>query len=163
MDNKIRRVVTGHTPEGKAIYTSDEVFETTLIPTGDAEFSLIWTTESVPADLNDATDGRLREAGTTLHGGSVIRVVDMLPGAHSPFHRSSSIDYGIVMSGEIELELDDGVKKTIGAGAIIVQQGTIHLWRNPSTTEKCRIIFVLTEAKPFLVNGKPLEDAMESV
>ena len=161
MSEKIRRIVTGHTKDGTAVFTSDETFETKMIPTGDAAFSLIWTTASVPADLNDATDGRLREAGTTFNGGSVIRVVDMLPGAQSPFHRSSSIDYGIVMSGAIELELDNQVKKTVGPGGIIVQRGTIHLWRNPSSTEICRIIFILTEAKPFEVNGNPLEDFME--
>ena len=163
MNDKIRRIVTGHTKEGVAIFTSDEAFETQVIPTGDAAFAKIWTTAKVPADLNDDTDGRLREAGTTLHGGSVIRVVDMLPGASSPFHRSSSIDYGIVMSGNIELELDNGVFKTCTAGDIIVQQGTIHLWRNPSSTEVCRIVFVLTEAKPFEVNGQPLKDFMEKV
>lgn len=161
MSNKIRRVVTGHTKEGTAIFTADETFETKVIPTGDAAFSLIWTTESVPADLNDDTDGRYREAGTTLKGGSVIRVVDMLPGAQSPFHRSSSIDYGIVLSGEVELELDNKVVKTLGPGSIIVQRGTIHLWRNPSETEICRIVFVLIEAKPFEVVGQPLEDYME--
>jgi len=163
MNGQIRRVVTGHTEEGKAIFTHDDQYETQLIPTGDAKFTLIWTESEVPSDLNDQTDGRLRPAGTTLHGGSVIRVVDILPDQHSPFHRSSSVDYGIVMSGHVELELDDGVKKTIGPGAIIVQRGTIHLWRNPSDTELCRIIFVLTEARPFEIEGKPLEDFMEEV
>jgi len=71
------------------------------------------------------------------------------------------LGYGIVISGEIELELDDKVKKTIGPGSIIVQRGTIHLWRNPSETEVCRIVFVLTEAKPFEVNGEPMKDFME--
>lgn len=160
MSEKIRRVVTGHTKEGKAIFIDDQEFETQLIPTGDAKMSLMWTTAEVPADLNDSTEGREREADTTLRGGSVIRVVDMLPKAQSPFHRSASIDYGIVMSGEIELELEDGLKKTVGPGGIIVQRGTIHLWKNPSDTEICRIIFVLTEAKPFEIDGKPLEDAM---
>jgi len=161
MGTSFRRVVTGHTKEGKAIFTSDQELETKLIPTGDAKMSLIWTTESVPADLNDTTDGRIREAGTTLNGGSVIRVVDMLPGATSPFHRSSSIDYGIVISGQIELELDDKEVKTIYPGEVIVQQGTIHLWRNPSESEVCRIIFVLTEAKPYKVNGQPLSEIMD--
>lgn len=156
MRNKIRRIVTGHTDGGTAIFNSDDFFETTIIPSGDAAFAKIWTTATVPADLNDKTDGRLREAGMTLHGGSVIRVVDMLPGESSPFHRSSSIDYGIVMSGSIELELDNGIFKTCTQGDIIVQQGTIHLWRNPSETEICRIVFILIEAKPFEANGKPL-------
>lgn len=161
MTNKIRRVVTGHTEAGVAVFRSDEKFQTQQIPTGDAAFALIWTTANVPADLNDETDGREREAGTTLNGGSVIRVVDMLPGAQSPFHRSSSIDYGIIVSGQIELELDQGAIKTLGPGDIVVQRGTIHLWRNPSESDICRIIFVLTEAKPFEVKGLPLPDLME--
>lgn len=160
MNVPIRRIVTGHSKEGKAIFTIDEEIETIVIPTGDAAMATIWTTSVVPADCNDQSDGRLREAGTTLKGGSVIRVVDMLPRASSPMHRSSSIDYGIVISGEIELELDDKVFKTVGIGGIIIQNGTIHKWRNPSSNEICRIIFILTEAKPFEVNGVPLSDEM---
>jgi quercetin dioxygenase-like cupin family protein len=156
----IRRIVTGHTKEGKAIFTIDEEIETVVIPTGDAAMATIWTTANVPADCNDQTDGRIRDAGTTLKGGSVIRVVDMLPCASSPMHRSASIDYGIVMSGEIELELDDKVFKTVGIGGIIIQNGTIHKWRNPSASQICRIVFVLMEAKPFEVNGTPLPDEM---
>jgi quercetin dioxygenase-like cupin family protein len=160
MNEKIRRVVTGHDTEGIAVFTDDALFETIVIPSGDAAMSTIWTTLNVPADLNDETDGAKRDAGTTLKGGSVIRIVDMLPNAASPMHRSSSIDYGIVISGEIELELDNGVVKTLGQGAIIVQRGTIHKWRNPSPTTICRIVFVLTEAKPYTFNGKSYEDFM---
>jgi quercetin dioxygenase-like cupin family protein len=160
MTKPIRRVVTGHTKIGKAVFTADDEFETVVIPSGDAAMATIWTTATVPADCNDETDGRLRDAGTTLKGGSVIRVVDMLPGASSPLHRSASIDYGIIMSGEIELELEDKVFKTVGIGGIIIQNGTIHKWRNPSPNEICRIVFVLTESKPFEVNGVPLTDEM---
>jgi quercetin dioxygenase-like cupin family protein len=160
MNNKIRRIVTGHAADGNAIFTGDDFFETKVIPSGDAAMSTIWTTLNVPADLNDETDGAKRDAGTTLKGGSVIRIVDMLPNASSPMHRSSSIDYGIIISGKIELELDNKVVKTLGKGAIIVQRGTIHLWRNPSSTTICRIVFVLMEAKPYNFNGVPLEDFM---
>ncbi len=156
----IRRVVTGHTEAGQAVFTSDHVFETAIIPSGDAAMATIWTTKTVPADLNDPTDGADRDAGTTLKGGSVIRVVDMQPGACSPMHRTSSIDYGIVISGSIELELDNSVCKTVEAGSIVVQRGTIHRWRNPDKENICRIVFVLTEANPFKVNGSPLEDCM---
>jgi quercetin dioxygenase-like cupin family protein len=65
-----------------------------------------------------------------------------------------------VISGKIELELDNQVFKTVEAGGIIVQRGTIHKWRNPSDREVCRIVFVLTEAKPFEVNGVALEECM---
>lgn len=156
----VRRIVTGHDAAGRAIIRSDELLPVTPIPSGDAAFSLVWTTATVPADNNDETDGRTREAGLTLHQGSVIRIVDMVPGGVSPFHRSSSIDYGIVLSGQVELELDDGAVTTARAGDIIVQRGTIHLWRNPSATEVCRIAFVLIEAAPVTVDGVPLADVM---
>ena len=161
MQLPIRRVVTGHDKKGKAVFVSDEKYETVVIPSGDAAMATIWTTATVPADLNDEKDGRERDAGTTLKGGSVIRVVDMLPGASSPMHRTSSIDYGTVISGAIELELDNHVFKTLGAGDIIVQRGTIHKWRNPSSSTICRIVFVLTEAKPFELNGTALPEYME--
>jgi quercetin dioxygenase-like cupin family protein len=161
MKNSIRRVVTGHSKEGEAVFVSDNQYETIVIPSGDAAMATIWTTSTVPADLNDETDGRERDAGTTLKGGSVIRVVDMLPSASSPMHRTNSIDYGIVLSGKIELELDNQVFTTIESGGIIVQRGTIHKWRNPSSVEICRIVFVLTEAKPFEVDGVGLEEVMQ--
>ena len=156
----VRRIVTGHDDSGKAVFRSDDLLPVNPIPSGDAAFSLIWTTASVPADNNDDTDGRQRDAGLTLHQGSVIRIVDMVPGGTSPMHRSSSIDYGIVLSGAVELELDDGAVTIARAGDIIVQRGTIHLWRNPSATEICRIVFVLIEAAPKIVEGKPLPDVM---
>ncbi|MFM2367767.1 MAG: hypothetical protein RL619_63 [Bacteroidota bacterium] len=161
MNLPIRRIVTGHTHEGTAVFTSDEKFETVIIPTGDAAMSTLWTTATVPADCNDETDGAKRDAGTTLKGGSVIRIVDMLPGASSPLHRTDSIDYGIIISGEIELELENNISKRIGAGEIIIQRGTIHKWKNPSETEVCRIVFVLIEAKPYEINGIPLPECMQ--
>ena len=161
MQSSIRRVVTGHDKKGAAVFVSDNIYETVVIPSGDAAMTTIWTTATVPADLNDETDGRERDAGTTLKGGSVIRIVDMLPGASSPLHRTNSIDYRIIISGTIELELDNNNFKTLEAGDIIVQRGTIHKWRNPSADNVCRIVFVLTEAKPFEINGAALQEYME--
>ena len=154
----VRRVVTGHDRNGRAVLRSDDRFETQLIPSGDAAFALLWTTETVPADNNDETDGRLRDAGLTLDGGSVLRIVDMMPGGASPTHRTNSIDYGIVLSGEVELELDDGVLTLLGPGDVVVQRGTIHLWRNRSTTNVCRIAFVLTEAAAYRHEGLALPE-----
>ena len=153
----VQRVVTGHDGAGRAVFRSEDVTAPTLIPSGDAAFLLVWTTASVPADNNDETDGRTRDAGLTLNQGSVIRVVDMLPGKQSPMHRTNSIDYGIVLEGEIELELDDGAKRTIRQGGIIVQRGTNHLWRNTSD-KVCRIAFVLIEAPAYLHDGVPLPE-----
>ena len=158
----IQRVVTGHNELGRAVFKSEDVTPTKLIPSGDASFLLIWTTANVPADNNDETDGRHREAGLTPEGGSVIRIVDMLPGKESPMHRTNSIDYGIVLAGEIELELEDGAKKTVRQGGIIIQRGTNHLWRN-TTDQVCRIAFILIEAPAYIHNGAPLaEDKPEA-
>lgn len=153
-----RRVITGHDARGRAVFQSDATFVTEVIAGGDAAFCLVWTTPAVPADNNDPVDGRLRDAGLTLHQGSVIRVVDMLPGGESPMHRTNSIDYGIVIAGDVELELDDGVKTLIGPGSVIVQRGTIHRWRNPSASVPCRIVFVLIEAAAVRVDGRPLPE-----
>lgn len=153
----VQRVVTGHDEKGRAVFKSEDLMPTRLIPSGDASFLLIWTTETVPANNNDETDGREREAGLTLEGGSVIRIVDMLPGKESPMHRTNSIDYGIVLEGEIELELDDGAKKTVRRGGVIVQRGTNHLWRN-TTEQVCRIAFILIEAPAYLHDGRPLSE-----
>jgi len=153
----VQRVVTGHNAGGRAIFKSEDVTPTKLIPSGDAAFLLVWTTPTVPADNNDETDGRMRDAGLTLNQGSVIRIVDMLPGQQSPMHRTNSIDYGIVLSGEIELELDDGAKRMVREGGIVIQRGTIHLWRN-ITDKPCRIAFILIEAPAYLHDGQPLEE-----
>ena len=153
----IQRVVTGHDANGRACFKSEDVREPQPIPTGDANFLLLWTTETVPADNNDETDGRDRNVGTTLKGGSAFRIVDMLPGGESPFHRTNSIDYGIVLEGEVELELEDGRKKTVRKHGVIIQRGTNHLWRN-NTDQICRIAFILIEAPAYLHNGQPLEE-----
>lgn len=130
-----------------------------VIPSGDAAFATIWSAAEVPVNLNDDVDGASRDVGLTLERGSVIRVVDMLPGGKSPMHRTSSLDYGIVLSGEVELELDDGVVETCRAGDVVVQRGTMHLWRNRSRVVPCRIVFVLTEAAgPYLYDGEPLAE-----
>jgi len=140
-----------------AVVLSDESLALAPIPSGDADFKTVWTTPSVPADLNSGTDGE-RPAGLTLHGGSVIRRVDMLPGRSSPMHRSFSIDYGIVLAGELELVLEGGEVVSLGAGDIVVQRGTNHLWRNPSKDTVCQIAFVLIESQPIVIDGRPLPE-----
>jgi len=154
----IRRVVTGHTAVGAATIMIDDQRSTAPVGRGDAEFALIWTTPTVPADNNDDTDGATREAGLTLHGGSVIRVVDIGPGQVSPMHRSNSIDYGILLSGELELELDGGAVTKLAPGDIVVQRGTNHLWRNPNREDWCRIAFILTEAQAVRIDGRDLPE-----
>jgi quercetin dioxygenase-like cupin family protein len=128
----VRRVVTGHDEMGRAVVLADDSVLPTAYPGQDAAFVSIWTTATVPADNNDPVDGRERVMALHGQGGSAIRVVDMAPGMVSPMHRTGTIDYIIILSGQLELELDDGIKRLIGPGDIVVQRGTIHRWRNPS-------------------------------
>ncbi len=153
----VQRVVTGHDRAGRAVFISEDVTPPKMNPLGDAAFLLLWTTQTVPADNNDESDGRSRDAGLTLNQGSVIRIVDMLPGKQSPMHRTNSIDYGIVLQGQIELELDDGAVRTVREGGVIIQRGTNHLWRN-ATDKVCRIAFILIEAPAYLHDGEPLAE-----
>jgi quercetin dioxygenase-like cupin family protein len=83
----------------------------------------------------------------------------MLPGGSSPMHRSHSIDYGIILSGQLELDLDGGETIALNPGDIVVQRGTNHLWRNPSPTEPCRIAFILIEAKPVVIDGTEIPES----
>ena len=155
---RVRRVVTGHDDTGKAVIIADTTLDSVSNPAGTSHLTLVWTSQGTPVDNDEATDGRDRKVDLTLPGGSVLRVVDMLPGTTAPMHRTSSLDYGIVISGEIELILDDKVTTLIEPGGIIIQRGTIHSWRNPSLDETARVAFVLLDAKPATVNGIALED-----
>ncbi|OYQ32737.1 cupin [Niveispirillum lacus] len=157
MTSSFRRIVTGHDEQGLSVIRTIDTLTPCLIDTGDAAFQLVWATPTVPVDLNAGTDGLL-SAGKTLQGGSVIRIVDMLPGRASPLHRSWSIDYGIILSGDLELELDDGSVTALSVGDIVVQRATNHLWRNPSPDQVCRIAFILIEAKPVMVGGRILPE-----
>lgn len=156
----LRRIVTGHDAQGRAVVTDDALLDPLSSPNGDAAFTLVWTTATLPADNDDATDGRDRKVGLSLPGGTVLRIVDLLPGRRSAMHRTHSLDYGIVMSGAIELELDDGAVTRVEAGEVIVQRGTIHAWRNPSADTTVRVAFVLIDARPATVCGEPLPAIM---
>lgn len=80
----------------------------------------------------------------------------MGPGITSPMHRTVSIDYGVVMIGEVELVLDSGDKQLLKPGDICIQRATIHAWRNPSTTDWARMLYVLAPCQPLKINGKEL-------
>jgi quercetin dioxygenase-like cupin family protein len=151
------RIVTTHDAQGRAIVQSRDALTPKPIPSGDADFALIWSDPKIPVN-NDGDGAPPTESRLSISGGTVIRIVDMLPGKASPMHRSNSIDYGIVMSGELELELDGGEAVRLLPGDVVVQRGTNHLWRNPGKDTVCRIVFILTEAKPVSIGGKALDE-----
>lgn len=154
----VRRIVTGHDAAGKAVVTHDTTLDGRSNPAGTSRLTLVWTSLGTPVDNNDAADGRDRSVDLTLPGGSVIRTVDMLPGTTAPMHRTSSLDYGIVIAGSIDLILDEGASTRCEVGDIVIQRGTIHAWHNPSADTTARVAFVLLDAKPVSVNGTPLPD-----
>lgn len=153
---EIRRIVTGHNAEGRAVVVSDSPIKGRDLAGGNATFAVIWKTISSPVDNDDATDRAAEPVGLAQRGGSVLRVVDMPPGSRSPMHRTDSLDYGIVLAGPVDLELDDGHTTTVNAGEIVVQRGTIHAWINRGSAT-ARVAFVLIDANSATVGGKALQ------
>jgi quercetin dioxygenase-like cupin family protein len=154
MSFQLRRIVTGHNDKGHAVVKIDEVSKNLVSARPGSTACVVWTTESFPVDNTGEADEGLRKTGTTLSNGTVFRVVEFAPGVAPRVHRTDSIDYAVVISGEIDMELDDSVVH-LKAGDVLVQRGTIHNWVNRSNT-RCVIAFVLIDAKPVEVGGKVL-------
>ncbi len=151
---QVRRIVTGHDANGRAVVTIDEVSKNITSNRPGASASVVWTTESFPVNNTGDADEGLRKVGTTLQNGTVFRVIEFAPGVAPRNHRTDSIDYAVVISGEIDMELDDSVVH-LKAGDVLVQRGTIHNWVNRGS-QPCVMAFVLIDAKPVEVSGKVL-------
>ena len=151
---RVRRVVTGHDSEGRAVVTIDEVSQNLRSARPRATACVVWTSQGFPIDNTGEADQGLRETGTTLDNGTVFRILELMPGNSPRVHRTDSLDYAVIMSGEIDMELD-GSTTRLKAGDVVVQRGTVHNWVNRGT-EPCVIAFVLIAAKPVEVGGKVL-------
>ncbi len=154
MSLQVRRVVTGHDGRGRAVIAIDEITKNVQSSRPGASATVIWTTETIPADNSGDDDGGARTVGTTLPGGTVFRVIEYMPGVAPRVHRTDSIDYAVVISGEIDMQLDDS-EVHLRAGDVIVQRGTIHNWVNRGD-KPCVIAFVLIDAKPVTAGGRTL-------
>ena len=154
MSLTIRRVVTGHDAEGRAKVLIDEPVKNVMSPRPGAQYSVIWSSEGFPVDNDGSDDPSGKTIGTTIPGGTVFRVVSFGPGVSPRNHRTDSIDYAVVISGEIDMELDIG-SVHLKAGDVLVQRGTIHNWVNTGTVP-CVIAFTLVAAKPVTAGGKTL-------
>ena len=155
MSLQIRRVVTGHDANGKAVVKIDEMARNIKNNRPGASSCVVWSTSGFPVDNDGEVDPSAAPIGTTLDNGTVFRIVRYEPGVTPRNHRTDSIDYAVVISGSIEMELDDGIVVKLKAGDVLVQRGTIHNWVNRGT-EPCVVAFVLISAKPVTANGKPL-------
>jgi quercetin dioxygenase-like cupin family protein len=154
MSLSIRRVVTGHDASGKAVITIDERANNVRPLRPGADASVIWTTKGFPVDISGDADEAQRKVATSEPDGTVFRVISYAPGVTPRNHRTDSIDYAVVISGEIDMQLDD-TEVHLKAGDVLVQRATIHNWVNRGT-EPCVIAFVLIGAQPTHVNGKTL-------
>ena len=154
MSFRLRRVVTGHDKTGRAIVLHDEIAKEVTASRPGANACVVWTSEGFPVNNDGSSDDATRKTGTTLANGTVFRVVQFNPGVSPRNHRTDSIDYAVVMSGEIDMDIDGAVVH-LKAGDVLVQRGTIHNWVNRGA-EPCVIAFVLIDAKPVAVGGKVL-------
>jgi quercetin dioxygenase-like cupin family protein len=147
---QVRRIVTGHDLRGQAVFLIDDAVEEEFLG------AQVWSTTQLPADNSSEPDASLHQDGIGAPGGTVVRVLTIEPGHRSPMHRTQTLDYGVVLDGEIQLELDGGAMRTARAGDVVVQRGTVHAWENVSG-KPCRIAFILIAAEPLTVGGILLE------
>jgi mannose-6-phosphate isomerase-like protein (cupin superfamily) len=175
MGKPIRRIVTGHDREGRSVFVLDEASPVMVRPGGaGVAVTDLWETTATPADNSQmATAHPFRLLPPA--NGSVFRIVEYQPdtvrrhadhdaqfremqaadardrGAqHFGFHKTNTVDYAIVLSGEIYAIMDDG-EALMRAGDVLVQRGTSHAWSN-RTTEPVRIAFVLIDAVPVSID-----------
>jgi mannose-6-phosphate isomerase-like protein (cupin superfamily) len=154
MSLKIRRVVTGHDDQGRAKVLIDEQVKNVFSPRPGAELSVIWSSEGFPVSNDGDADPSAKKIGTTIDNGTVFRIVSFGPGVSPRNHRTDSIDYAVVISGEIDMELDIG-SVHLKAGDVLVQRGTIHNWVNKGSAP-CVMAFTLVASKSVMAGGKTL-------
>jgi quercetin dioxygenase-like cupin family protein len=151
----INRYITTTDSSGKAIL-SNEIPSTSIWQKigSIANFFLGYTTRTFPVPLSSNNDissynkDLSSPPGLTVSNGTVLRYVDMAPDSISPMHKTASLDYGIVLEGEIELVLDSGETQLMRRGDICVQRGTNHAWRNVTPNRGWgRMVYVLVAAQ----------------
>jgi quercetin dioxygenase-like cupin family protein len=155
MSLNVRRVVTGHDSAGRAVVKIDEQVKNAQSRRKGVTSAVVWSTDTFPVNNDGDEDTCNAVSGTTLANGTVFRVVRYEPGVVPRRHRTDSVDYAVVISGKIDMELD-GETVTLKAGDMLVQRGTIHNWIN-RYDEPCQIVFILVAGKPVSPGGKTLD------
>jgi len=162
MTLQVRRIVTGHDTNGKAVVASDERLTAVSRRIGaNITGCEIWSTDRMPVDNSAAADAAQRTGFVKRYNyvgtgqGTTIRITEWAPG-HARFtHRTETVDYAILLSGEIDLELDNVETVHLKPGDVVVQRGTIHTWVNRGSVPAVTA-FILIDAKPAEVNGEEL-------
>ena len=162
---KIRRIVTGHNADGKAIILEDQICPNRFVMGGNPDFidTEIWHLDENSSDnAAEYSDPATAFGFTPPKNGNICRFLEIPPDStlgtadgepvKPLYHRTASIDYAIVLQGEIVCVMD-GEEAAMKAGDIMVQRGTIHAWSN-RTEEPCLMLFVLCGAEP--IEGLPV-------
>ena len=176
MPKPVRRIVTGHNEAGQSVIISDGAAPDVLQSMFSPHYwsTLLWLTDRSPASNRgneDAAPAGLRVPTPPQHrGGSVFRISEIPPdsvhgdiatidlasqGAHTSaagrarhflFHKTDTVDYAIVIEGEIWAMMDEG-ETLMKQGDVLIQRGTHHSWANRSD-KVCRMAFILIDADP---------------
>jgi quercetin dioxygenase-like cupin family protein len=147
----IRRIVTGHDANDIAKVLIDGPAENIRSGRPGQFTTLMWCTDSAPCTMpvgEDAEDMGARKLGTYPPvNGTRFMIAEYPPNNNPIMHRTETIDYIIVLSGKIDMELDKGEVVTLKQGDVMIQRGTNHAWFN-RYDETCRMAFVLIDAAP---------------
>ena len=160
---EVRRIVTGHDANGKAVVTTDE--RLAAVPRlGRTHIAgcEIWSTEAMPVNNTSEAAEAAQRAGFVKRynyvgsgQGTVIRITEFAPGAPKFMHRTETLDYALLLSGECDLELDSGEIVHMTPGDIVVQRGTMHAWVNHGPAPAV-FAFILIDADAAKVGGQEL-------
>ena len=173
MAKAVRRLVTGHRPDGRSTVLIDGPAPNIKQRKAGNASTLLWVTDQSPAEVSGAADRAAREIGVPPpRRGTVFRIAEFPPGVggevrdneallrdfgigadvkrghaprHPAIHRTRTIDYVVVLEGEIDLLLDDRDVR-LKAGDVVVQQGSNHAWINRGAAT-CRLAMVFVDAE----------------
>lgn len=148
----MRRVVTGWSESGEPVVLFDGE-PPGQFDFGEASAVEVWSTAAVPAGFRHTADPTLGDFRVEPPlGGSVCRLATYRPGANVEVHATQTVDYIIVIVGELTMIFGDR-EIVLGPGDVVVQQATPHGWANRGTTE-CTIAGVLLTAEGASVGGR---------
>jgi naringenin degradation protein FdeH len=156
----IRRFVTGHDANNVAKVIMQGPATNAKLPSAGTVSTMIWSTDRTPADIS--VGEHVEDLGARIIGtappanGSRFAVIDFPPGNEPRMHRTETIDYVIVLEGEIDMDMDDSTVR-MKTGDVMVQRGTNHAWANRSD-KRARVAFVLIDAVPLGI-GHPVTGA----
>ncbi|UKZ96123.1 uncharacterized protein TrAFT101_010923 [Trichoderma asperellum] len=163
------RHITGHNAEGKGVFIKTDCGDHhRVIGNDQALANIIYSTKETPVEMNGDVDLKFaleNEPPLHYHNGSVCRMIDFAPGVISPMHRAVSLDYGVVIEGEFKLILDSGESRILRQGDVSVQRASAHQWENITGGGLLpgRMLWVLLDCKPILVDGKPLGEELNEL